>query len=263
VDLQLRDQVFLVSGGSRGLGLATAAQLVTEGAKVVLLGRSTDRLSAACALLGEEHALCLAGDLVDPELPALGVASAAARFGRLDGALISTGGPPRGKATSLDDDAWRHSFETDFLPPLRMARAVASTWSTAEEARDATTASARAVLMVLSSSAFRPLPNLGLSNGLRPGLANLVRELASEWGPAGIRINGIAPGRIDTDGEDTPNTRTGLSSAAERRSQARIPLGRYGEPAEFARVATFLLSPAASYLTGAIVPLDGGGAVLD
>ncbi len=126
MDLQLRDQVFLVSDGGRGLGLATARVLVAEGAKVVLLCRDSRNLANACEQLGEEHALGLSGDLLDPEFPARGIATAAGRFGRLDGALISTGGPQSAKASALSDADWRQAFEADHLAPVRLARAVAT-----------------------------------------------------------------------------------------------------------------------------------------
>lgn len=260
VDLLLTDRVFIVSGGSRGLGFATAQALVAEGAKVVLIGRSADTLGEAAAALGPDHALPLTGDLTDPHMPGRAIATAAGRFGRLDGAMISTGGPPASRASDTTDAAWREAFDSVFLPPLRLARAVADNLTGPTE--DSVTRDA-AILIVLSTSVFRPLTSLALSNGLRPGLANMVRDLAGDWGSRGLRVNGIAPGRIATDRVFALDARSGSPEAVRRKREARIPLGRYGDPAEFGRVAAFLLSPAASYITGAIVPVDGGATYID
>lgn len=260
MDLQLNERVFIVSGGSRGLGFATAEVLVAEGAKVVLIGRTEATLTAAAADLGHDNALPLTGDLTDPDLPGRAVASAAARFGRLDGAMISTGGPPASRASDTSDEAWRDAFESVFLPPLRLARTVAHNLAggdTPQGTRDGS------ILIVLSTSVYRPLTSLALSNGLRPGLANMVRDLAMDWGTHGVRVNGIAPGRIATDRVFALDARSGSPEAVRRKREARIPLGRYGDPAEFGRMATFLLSPAASYISGAIVPVDGGATYID
>src|SRR5439155_20563183 len=116
------------------------------------------------------------------------VATAVARYGRLDGALISVGGPPAGTVAEATDDAWRDAFEAVFLGALRIARAVA-----------ATATDGASIAFVLSTSAKAPLAGLGISNGLRPGLAMAAKSLADEWGPRGIRVNGLMPGRIDTD----------------------------------------------------------------
>lgn len=185
------------------------------------------------------------------------MAAAQGKFGRIDGALVNTGGPPAGRAGDVSDEAWRTAFDAVFLPAVRMTRAVAA--DALRHAEQRSDESARSsIVMVLSTSVHRPLPNLGLSNGLRPGLANLVREFAAEWGPHGIRVNGLAPGRIATDRVFALDARGGSPSSVRRRNEATIPLRRYGEPAEFGRVAAFLLSDAASFVSGAIIPVDGG-----
>jgi 3-oxoacyl-[acyl-carrier protein] reductase len=115
-----------------------------------------------------------------------------------------------------------------------------------------------AVLAVLSTSAKSPINGLTTSNGLRPGLAMLVKDFADELGPRGIRVNGVLPGRIATDRTLALDAAQGNAAAARRRNEAAIPLGRYGDPAEFGRLAAFLLSPAASYITGSLIPVDGG-----
>lgn len=249
MDLGLTDRVFVVTGGSRGLGHAAARTLVEEGARVVLAARDADQLGRAVAGLGggSDRALGVPTDLRDPEAQERLTAAAVARFGRLDGALLSCGGPPPGSVLEMTDEDWRGGFESVFLGPLRVARAVV-------EAMEA----GGSLAFVLSSSAREPIPGLAVSNGLRPGMAGVVKDLADELGPRGIRVNGLMPGRINTDRTRELDAKTGRGDSARRRREAAIPLGRYGDPVEFGTVAAFLLSAAASYLTGALVPVDGG-----
>lgn len=145
------------------------------------------------------------------------------------------------------DQTWRDSFETVFLGALRLARAAA-----------AALGEGGAIAFVLSSSVREPLPNLGVSNGLRPGLAMAAKALAGELGPRGIRVLGLLPARIDTDRVRELDALAADPDAARKAASAGIPLGRYGTPEEFGRVAAFALSPAASYLTGLMIPVDGG-----
>jgi 3-oxoacyl-[acyl-carrier protein] reductase len=249
MDLGLRDRVYVVTGGSKGLGLAAAQALVAEGAKVVLSSRNEETLAAAAESMGgPDHALALPGDLADPGLGARLAAAAMARWGRLDGALVSVGGPPPGPALALDDDAWRQAFETVFLGSLRVARAVTSTIG--EEGG--------ALAFVLSLSVKQPIDALASSNGLRPGLAMLAKTMADELGPRNIRVLGLMPGRLNTDRMKELEAASGRPKKMHEEYEKRIPLRRYGEPAEFGRVAAFVLSPAASYLTGLMIPVDGG-----
>lgn len=245
MDLKLSGRTYLVTGGSRGLGLATAQALVAEGAKVVLSARTTEGLNDAVELLGgSDHATGVVADLGNPETADLLVSTARERFGRLDGALLSVGGPPGGAMTDITDQQWLTSFEVIFLGPLRLALKVS----------EAVTEGG-AIAFVLSSSVRAPIAKLAISNGLRPGLAMAAKTLADELGPQGIRVFGLLPGRIDTD-----RTRELDSSDPKRRTnaEATIPLRRYGQPAEFGQVAAFLLSPLASYVTGVMVAIDGG-----
>lgn len=256
MDLGLAGRVYVVTGGSRGLGLAAAAALVAEGAKVVLAARDQDQLAAATSGLGgADCAVGLSGDLADEGAAERMVAAAVARFGRLDGAVLSTGGPQAGTATATTDAVWREAFESAFLGPLRVARACATAMTDDPAARSGT---GGALMFVLSTSAREPIPGLAASNGLRPGLAGLVKDLADELGARGLRVNAIMPGRIATDRTFALDARVGAPDVVRRRREAAIPLGRYGEPEEFGQVAAFLLSPAASYLTGAVLPVDGG-----
>ena len=246
MDLGLADHTYIVTGGTRGLGRAAAEVLVAEGARVVISSRSKESVDATVDALGSS-AIGVAADNADPETPERLVAAARDRFGRLDGALISVGGPPAGPISERSDDEWRAAFDSVFLGALRLATTVA----------DALTYGG-SIAFVLSSSVKGPIPNLGISNGLRPGLAMAAKTLADELGPRGIRVNGLLPGRVDTDRVQELDELSGDAAAAKEKHLATIPLRRYGDPDEFGRAAAFVLSPAASYVSGVMLPVDGG-----
>ncbi|MEU5950178.1 SDR family oxidoreductase [Micromonospora sp. NPDC047465] len=250
MDLGLTDRVYVLTGASRGLGYATAECLVADGARVVLSARDADAVAAAAQRLGgPERAVGLTADLADPETPERLVGAAREHFGRLDGALVSVGGPPPGSAASVTDEQWRRSFETVFLGTVRTVRTVAAALGEGDGG---------AIGLVLSTSARSPVPGLGISNGLRPGLVGMAKDVADEYGPQGVRMVGLLPGRIMTDRNVELFAATGDPGRARAEAEAGIPLRRIGAPAEFGRVAAFVLSPAASYLTGVTVPVDGG-----
>lgn len=245
MDLGLTDRVYIVTGASRGLGRATAATLAGERCRLVISSRDEAAISQAGKELGDDSRIVsVAADNADPRTPAALVERALDAFGHLDGALLSTGGPVAGPATTYGDDAWRHAFENIFLGMVRSARVIGRALG-----------SEGAVGLVLSLSVKTPVDGLVASNALRPGLAMFTKNLADELGPAGVRVLGLAPGWIDTDRTielDRPNPE------GRRRKEEAIPLRRYGMPEEFGRVAAFCLSPAASYLTGSVVMVDGG-----
>ena len=247
MELGLTDRVFVVTAASAGLGRATADQLVAEGAKVVLVARRAEVLDDAVADLGSSNAVALAGDLSEATTATQAAELAIRTFGRLDGALISVGGPPKGGVLENTDEQWRDAFESVFLAGLRTARAVV-----------AAATGPVALAVVLSSSAKTPLPTMAISNGLRPGLGVLIKQLADELGPSGGRVVGLLPGTISTERIEYLHGLSPDPAATRAAAEREIPLRRLGEPAEFARVATFLLSPAASYVTGSLIPVDGG-----
>ncbi|MGK4580459.1 SDR family oxidoreductase [Kitasatospora sp. HPMI-4] len=248
MDLGLQQKVYVLTGATRGLGLATARELVADGARVVVGGRTKETLDAAVAQLGGPgHAHGVVADNADPDAPGRLIAAAKEHFGRFDGVLISVGGPAAGPVLTAEDESWRSAFESVFLGALRIAR-------TAAGELDA----GGVIAFILSSSVRQPIPGLGISNGLRPGLAMAAKSLADELGPRGIRVLSLLPARIDTDRVRELDTIGGDPEGTRKRFEASIPLGRYGTPEEFGKVAAFLLSPAASYITGSVIPIDGG-----
>jgi 3-oxoacyl-[acyl-carrier protein] reductase len=186
------------------------------------------------------------------------------------------GGSPPGTIATTTDDAWRSAFESVFLGAVRLARILATDLDGTDldatdlngtdlNGRDdgragtgSLTGTGGSIVFVLASSVRVPLAELAISNGLFPGLAGVVKTLAGELGPAGIRVNGVLPVRIATDRVRELDALRGDPDEVRARLSERIPLRRYGEPEEFGRAAAFLLSPAASYITGAMIPVDGG-----
>ena len=265
MDLGLRDRAYLVTGGSRGLGFAAAQALVAEGARVLLSAPHQGTAAAAAARLGQDAAAGTAAwvvaDNADPAAPGQLITAARDRFGRLDGALISVGGSPAGTIAAAGDDAWRSAFESVFLGAVRLARVLAADLSGTSQDGAGTaelTGTGGSIAVVLAASVRAPLPGLAISNGLFPGLAGVVKTHADEHGPCGIRVNGLLPVRIATDRVRQLDALSGDPDEVRARLSQAIPLRRYGEPAEFGRTAAFLLSPAASYITGAMIPIDGG-----
>lgn len=250
MDLGLGGRAYIVTGASRGLGYATAEHLVADGADLVVASRSQASVDEAAATLHENgpgQAVGVAADLADEDSAQRLLAAAEEHYGRIDGVVISVGGPPATSATDATDEQWRAAFESVFLGAVRLAR-------TALEHAQAPIS----VTFVLSTSVRSPIAGLGISNGLRPGLAMVAKTLADEHGPRGHRVNVVLPGRIDTDRIKELESGASDPAAVREKAIAGIPLGRYGQPEEFGAVTAFVASPMASYVSGSVITVDGG-----
>lgn len=247
----------MVGGASKGLGFAVARALAAEGASVCIASRDADAIGRAGDVITKEtgatvHAV--AADLGTAEGVARWHEATVDRFGGVDALFANTGGPPAGTALSFADEAWRSAFELLLMSVVRAVRLVVPSM----KARGG-----GAILVGTSSSVKEPIPNLALSNVLRSAVTSLAKTLSFELASDRIRVNTLIPGRIATDRLQQLD-RIGAQQAGipleeqQKRAAATIPLGRYGQPDEFGRMGAFLLSDAASYITGASVQVDGG-----
>ncbi|MFP4540208.1 MAG: SDR family oxidoreductase [Opitutales bacterium] len=257
MDLDLIGKRFLVAASSRGLGFGIAQALAAEGASVALGAREEASLRAAAATLAgtstgsiTQHPL----DAADATSITAWVDACAEDLGGIDGLVVNAGGPPPGRFDDFDDAAWAAAFELTLMSAVRLIRAVLPTLRAQRGG---------SILTVTSTSIKEPIDDLLLSNVFRSGVVSLVKSLSRDLAPDGIRVNNLVPGRIDTDRvrslDEAAAPRSGISIEEQvARSAAAIPLGRYGTIEEFGRAGAFLLSPAAAYLTGTTLLVDGG-----
>ncbi len=259
MDLRLKDKRALVTGSSQGLGYATALALAKEGCKVAINGRDEAKIKAVAEKANKEtrasaQVIGLAGDVSLPDVPQNLVEQAAEAFGGLDILITNTGGPTPGSIDSLDEAAWQKGIDLCLMAHVRLIK------SALPYLRKSAAAS---ILTVTSLSVKQPIANLLISNSVRSATVGLTKSLALELGKEGIRINSILPGWTKTERVTelmTARAKANNSTAEEeaKRQAAESPLGRMAQPEEFANAAVFLVSPAASYITGVMLSVDGG-----
>jgi 3-oxoacyl-[acyl-carrier protein] reductase len=241
MDLGLKGRTAIVCGASSGIGLAIAEALANEGANVSMFARRRDLLEREAERIG---ALAVRGDLTSPpDLERL-VDRTVKAFVGIDILVNNGGGPPRTSAESIDDEAIEVAVELLLLSAVRLTNLCLGHLRRSGRGR---------VINITSSSVREPIDNLALSNAVRPGVVGWAKTLARELGPDGVTVNSIAPGRIDT-----PRLAEAHVDRPPDADLAAIPLRRFGEPREVADVACFLASDRASYVTGAVVAVDGG-----
>lgn len=257
MDLRLKDKRALVAGSSRGLGCAAALVLAQEGCKVAVNGRDAEKIQAVAEKISKEtgaQAIGLAGDVSLPETPEKLIRQAAEAFGGLDILITNAGGPPPGSIDALDEAAWQKGVDLCLMSHVRLIKAALPYLRKS---------GAASVLTVTSMSVKQPIANLLLSNSVRMAVIGLTKSLALELGAEGVRFNSILPGWTET--ERVVELMTARANANKtaveeeiKKQAAQSPLGRMGQPEEFARAAAFLVSPAASYITGVMLNVDGG-----
>jgi len=256
MDFKLADKVALVAASSKGLGRAIAEQLSAEGCQVMITSRDRQQLKTTRQQLLDSargKVECHPCDITCSEDIKTLVAATRERLGKIDILINNAGGPPGGGFEQQDDAAWQAAFELNLLSYVRLIREVLP---------DLKQIGGR-IINVTSSSIKQPIPELILSNTFRMGILGLAKSLADELAPHNILVTTVAPGRIATDRtaylDQLKADKQGLSKEQiEKLSRKNIPLGRYGETEEFARVICFLASSASSYMTGSTIIVDGG-----
>ena len=257
MDINLTGKSAIVCGASKGMGRATAVELASLGASITLIARRTDVLEQVKAGLdtskGQKHH-ALAADFFDLKVLKEKIAAHVKAQGPFHILVNNTGGPPAGPALEAAIEDFEKAFTQHILASQTMVQAVAAGMKAEKYGR---------IINVISTSVKQPIKGLGVSNTIRAAMANWAKTLAGELGPFGITVNNILPGPIDTDRMkeivEGKAQKTGKSIeelvAAEI---AAVPVGRYGKPEEIAQTIAFLASPAASYINGINLPVDGG-----
>lgn len=241
MNLGLKGRTAIVTGASGGMGLAIAEALSKEGANVAMFARRRRLLEQEAERIG---ALAVVGDVKNPAHLKRLVDQTVKAFGGVDVLVNNSGGPPRGTALDITDDAIEETVELLLLSVIRLTRLCLPHLERSPAGR---------IVNVTSLAVREPTANLALSNSVRPGVVGWAKTMANELGPKGITVNSIGPGRIDTD-----RMKEVYPEGPTEADVAMIPLRRFGRPEEAAAVVCFLASERASYLTGTLIPVDGG-----
>lgn len=257
MDLGLKDKCAFVAGSSRGLGFATALTLAREGCKVAINSREEEKAKAAAEKITNEtgtQAVGIAGDVSDEETADTLIKSTVDNLGGLDILITNAGGPPAGSFELFDEETWQKAVDTSFMSHVRLIRAALPHLRKSDSP---------SVLTMTSYTVKQPTPNLVLSNSIRAATVGLTKSLALELGKENIRFNSILPAWTQTERVEelmafrAKNNNTTVEEETAKLA-AEIPLGRIGQPQEFANAAVFLVSPAASFVHGVMLPVDGG-----
>lgn len=252
MDLGLRGRVAFIAASSKGMGRATAEQFALEGADVGMCARTGPALQTSADAIRAHGGRVVAtvADLTNPEQTTTAVERTVAELGRLDALVVNAGGPHRGTFTELDDDGWEAAHQLTFMSAVHLVRAALPALRQSDAA---------AILFISSSSVKQPIPGLTFSNSIRGSVSGLAKTLSNELAPS-IRVNSLLPGSIRTDRQIEIARASGVTDLEAYFANAGHinPLGRVGESDEIARVAVFLCSPAASFVTGATLAVDGG-----
>ncbi len=247
MDLGIAGRTALVLGASKGIGRGIAQALAAEGARLAVSSRSQDRLDELVAELGADRAHAFAADTDDLERMAALPAEVDAELGPIEILVLNTGGPPRGTALEHGTEAWEEAYRSLVLAPRVLAEAVVPGMRERRWGR---------IVNVASSSIREPIPGLALSNSTRMAALGFLNTLAREVGGDGITVNTIATGRFAT--ERLAEGYGGSLEEAERVARDEVPAQRLGTPEEFGDLTAFICSERAGYLTGTVIPLDGG-----
>jgi 3-oxoacyl-[acyl-carrier protein] reductase len=248
VDLALSGTAAIVGGASSGIGLGIARALAAEGCAVTAVARGQERLERETAGIGAD-AIALAGDVRDMGFQQRAIDETVAARGRLDILVNNAGGPPPGTFEEIPDEAWADAFELSLRAAVRMTRLALPHLRASGRGR---------VVNITSSSVREPIPHLMLSNAIRPGVVGWAKTLAQELGPDGVTVNTIAPGKIDTERVRELWSHFPDPAAAERRDIEAVPARRLGRPDEIGAAVAFLCSARAAYISGVVLPVDGG-----
>ena len=257
MDLGLKDKRAFITGASRGLAYATALTLAREGCRVVINSRDQAKIQNSAQAIQKEtgvQVFGLAGDVTDATVTDRLVADAVNALGGLDILITNSGGPPAGPFESFDDAAWQKAVDSSFMSHVRLIRAALPVLRKS---------ASPSVLTMTSYTVKQPIPNLVLSNSVRAATVGLTKSLALDLGQEGIRFNTILPAWTMTERVQdlmafrAKNNSTTVEEETAKQT-AEIPMGRMGKPQEFANAAVFLVSPAASFIHGVALAVDGG-----